>query len=51
MEEQAWLLACWGGLENESRAKFYKLTDVARAPETKRWGRLALAIIRTLEAS
>ena len=54
MEEQGWLVACWGESENRRRAKYYKLTNAGRRrleAETKRWGRIALAITRTLEAS
>src|SRR5215469_1847798 len=54
MEERGWLVACWGESENKRRAKYYKLTNMGRrqlAAETKRWGRIALAITRTLEAS
>ena len=54
MEEQGWLVACWGESENRRRAKYYKLTNAGRRrleAEAKRWGRIALAISRTLEAS
>jgi DNA-binding PadR family transcriptional regulator len=54
MEEQGWLLSYWGESENNRRAKYYKLTGAGRRQleaETKRWGRIALAITRTLEAS
>jgi transcriptional regulator len=54
MEEQGWLVSFWGESENNRRAKYYKLTSAGRRQletETKRWGRIALAIARTLEAS
>ena len=54
MEEQGWLVPCWGESENKRRAKYYKLTKAGRRrleTETNRWGRNALAITRTLEAS
>jgi transcriptional regulator len=54
MEEQGWLVASWGGSENKRRARYYKLTSVGRRQleaETSRWGRIVLAITRTLEAS
>ena len=40
--------------ENKGRAKYYKLTNAGRRQleaETKRWGRIALAITQTLESS
>jgi PadR family transcriptional regulator, regulatory protein PadR len=54
MEEQGWLVSYWGESENNRRAKYYKVTSAGRRQleaETKRWDRIALAIIRTLEAS
>jgi len=54
MEEQGWLDSYWGQSENKRRAKYYNLTSAGRRQleaETKRWGRIALAIARTLEAS
>src|SRR5215831_13008580 len=54
MEERGWLVAFWGESENKRRAKYYQLTKSGRRQleaETKRWGRIALAITRTLEAS
>src|SRR5437660_7066894 len=54
MEEEGWISAHWGESENNRRAKYYKLTGAGRRQleaETKRWGRVALAITRTLEAS
>ena len=53
-EEEGWLESHWGESENNRRAKYYKLTGAGRRQleaETKRWGRIALAITRTLEAS
>ena len=54
MEEQGWLISHWGESENNRRAKYYKLTSAGRRQletETKRWGRIALAVTRALEAS
>ncbi len=54
MEEQGWLVSYWGESENKRRAKYYKLTNAGRRrleAEAKRWGHIALAITRTLEAS
>lgn len=54
MEEEGWLVSRWGESENKRRAKYYKLTSAGRrqlAAETERWGRIVLAITRTLEAS
>ena len=54
MEEQGWLVSYWGESENKRRAKYYKLTNAGRRrleAEVKRWGHIALAITRTLEAS
>ena len=54
MEEEGWLSCYWGESENNRRAKYYKLTAAGHRQletETKRWGRIALAITRTLEAS
>ena len=54
MEEEGWLTSTWGESENNRRAKYYKLTAAGRRQletETKRWGRISLAIARALEAS
>jgi PadR family transcriptional regulator, regulatory protein PadR len=54
MEEAGWLTSSWGESENNRRAKYYKLTAAGRrqlGAETKRWGRISLAIARTLETS
>jgi len=54
MEEQGWLVSHWGESDNSRRAKYYKLTGAGRRQleaETRRWGRIALAITRTLEGS
>jgi DNA-binding PadR family transcriptional regulator len=43
-----------GESENKRHARYYKLTNVGRRQleaETSRWGRIVLAITRTLEAS
>jgi PadR family transcriptional regulator len=53
MEEQGWLKAAWGESENNRRARYYQLTKAGRkhlGTETERWGRISLAIERTLEA-
>lgn len=44
----------FGRVGNNRRAKYYKLTSAVRRQletETKRWGRIVLAMTRTLEAS
>ena len=54
MEEEGWLVSAWGESEKNRRAKYYKLTAAGRrqlASETKRWGRISLAIARALAAS
>jgi|ERR1700678_2099947 len=53
MKEEGWL-ASSGESENNRRAKYYRLTKAGRRQlesETKRWGRISLAIARALEAS
>jgi PadR family transcriptional regulator, regulatory protein PadR len=53
MEEQGWLASSWGESETNRRAKYYRLTRTGRAQlqsETRRWGRISLAIARALEA-
>src|SRR5271169_5666486 len=54
MEEEGWLSSSWGESENNRRAKYYKLTSTGRRQlesETKRWGRISMAIARALETS
>jgi PadR family transcriptional regulator len=54
MEEQGWISSYWGDSENNRRAKFYRLTKPGRKQleaETKRWGRISLAIAQALQAS
>jgi PadR family transcriptional regulator PadR len=54
MEEEGWVSSYWGDSENNRRAKFYRLTKPGRkqlAAETKRWGRISLAIAQALQAS
>ena len=54
IEEQGWLISHWGESENNRRAKYYKLTSAGRPQletETKRWGRIALAVTQALETS
>src|SRR5215475_12662570 len=53
MQEEGWLVSAWGDSENKRRAKYYKLTPAGRRQlesETKRWGRISLAIARALAA-
>lgn len=53
MEEEGWLMAAWGESENRRKAKYYQLTAKGRRQlesETKRWGRITIAISRVLEA-
>lgn len=54
MEEEGWISSFWGDSENNRRAKYYRLTKAGRKQlevETKRWGRISLAIAQALEAS
>ena len=54
MEEEGWISSYWGDSENNRRAKFYRLTKPGRkqlAAETKRWGRISLAIAQALQVS
>jgi PadR family transcriptional regulator, regulatory protein PadR len=54
MEDEGWISALWGDSENNRRAKYYRLTKAGRKQleaETRRWGRISLAIARVLEAS
>ncbi len=54
MEERGWLTSEWGASENNRRAKYYRLTTAGRRQlnmETKRWGRISLAISCALETS
>ena len=54
MEEEGWIFSYWGDSENNRRAKFYRLTKPGRKQleaETKRWGRISLAIAQALQAS
>jgi PadR family transcriptional regulator PadR len=54
MEEEGWIFSFWGDSENNRRAKYYRLTKPGRKQlelETKRWGRISLAIAQALEAS
>ena len=54
MEDEGWLTSALGESENNRRAKYYKLTSAGRCQlesETKRWGRISLAIARALETS
>jgi PadR family transcriptional regulator, regulatory protein PadR len=53
MEEEGWLSSSWGESENNRRAKYYHLTKKGRhqlEAETKKWGRISLAIERALQA-
>jgi PadR family transcriptional regulator, regulatory protein PadR len=54
MEDEGWISSFWGESENNRRAKYYLLTKSGRKQlgvETKRWGRISLAIAQALEAS
>jgi PadR family transcriptional regulator len=54
MEEEGWISSYWGDSENNRRARFYRLTKPGRKQleaETKRWGRISLAIAQALQAS
>ena len=54
LEEEGWISSLWGESENNRRAKYYRLTRAGQRQleaETKRWGRISLAIGQSLEAS
>ena len=54
MEAEGWLTSAWSESENRRRAKFYTVTRSGRRRlehESKRWGRVSLAIARALEAT
>lgn len=54
MEAEGWLASEWSESENRRRARFYRLTKSGRRQlehETRRWGRVSLAIARALEAT
>ena len=54
MEEEGWISSFWGESENNRRAKYYRLTRAGQRQleaETKRWGRISLAIGQALQAS
>lgn len=54
LEEKGWLSAEWGVSDSNRRAKYYTLTKTGRSQfqhEVKSWGRVALAINRSLEAT
>jgi PadR family transcriptional regulator, regulatory protein PadR len=54
MEEEGWISSFWGESENNRRAKYYRLTKPGRKQlevETKRWGRISLAIGQALQSS
>lgn len=53
MENEGWISAFWGDSENNRRAKYYRLTKAGQRQleaETRRWGRISLAIGQALEA-
>ena len=53
MKDQGWVQSGWGESENNRRAKYYRLTKTGRRQleaERERWGRIALAIRRAVEA-
>jgi DNA-binding PadR family transcriptional regulator len=48
------VVSSWSESENNRRARFYTLTTAGRrrlGHESERWGRIALAIARALEAT
>ena len=54
MEEAGWLASSWSESENRRRARFYTLTKAGRRQlehESRRWGRVSLAISRALETT
>jgi transcriptional regulator len=54
MEAEGWLASAWSESENRRRAKFYTLTKAGHRQlehESKRWGKVSLAIARALEAT
>jgi PadR family transcriptional regulator, regulatory protein PadR len=54
MEQAGWLAGNWGELENNRRAKFYRLTKAGRRrieSETKNWNQISVAIANALEAT
>jgi len=54
MEDEGWISSFWGDSENNRRAKYYRLTKPGRKQldvETRRWGRISLAIAQALDAS
>ncbi len=53
MEGQGWLMSEWGDSETNRKAKYYRLTKAGRkqlGTELKRWGQVALAMSRVIEA-
>src|ERR1700744_227735 len=54
MQEEGWISSAWGESETNRKAKYYRLTKAGAKQleeETAKWGRIVLAIARTLEAS
>lgn len=54
MEQAGWVCSTWGESDHNRRAKYYRLTKPGRKQlgvEAERWGRISLAIGRTLEES
>ena len=54
LEQQGWIAAEWGASENNSRAKYYRLTSSGRKQlerETSNWTRLSAAITQVLETA
>jgi len=50
-ERRGWVTADWGTLENNRRARYYRLTRAGRrrlTAESSRWGRLAEAVARIM---
>src|SRR5437763_16384203 len=53
LEQAGWLISSWGELENNRRAKYYRLSRAGRKQlktETEEWDRIALAIAQALRA-
>ena len=54
MEEASWLSSFWGELENNRRAKYYRLTKAGRGQleiEKEQWAKVALAMTNALRAT
>jgi PadR family transcriptional regulator, regulatory protein PadR len=54
MEQSGWLISSWGESENNRRAKYYRLSRAGQRQlktETEEWDRVALAMLKALQAS